>query len=326
MLPLNRRKWMGTAAAAGLSLTTASAHSRPLHHDPCIRFGVITDVHQDIMHDGEKRMAAFAAAMKQTPVDFVIQLGDFCIPKPENERFRDLFHQIGIPCQHVLGNHDMDGGFRPDETVEFYGMPSRYYSFDFGGMHLVVLDGNEPGGQQPGYKRFISDTQLRWLKQDLADSQRPTIVFSHQPLNHASGVENGESVRQLLQQAHTDRSGTRIAGCFSGHFHLNHLEAIDNIHYAQINSAAYLWVGSEFAHHSYPGEVHQKHRYIQYTCPYEKPLWAIVEVDLEKQRVGLQGQRTQWVGNSPTSLKMPAPKWSDAEVRAPVISDRSWKY
>jgi Icc protein len=326
MPPLSRRKWMSTAAAAGISLTTASAHSLPLHRTHGLRFGVITDVHQDIMHDGEERLAAFVDAMKEASIDFVIQLGDFCIPKPENERFRDLFQKIEIPCQHVLGNHDMDGGFRPDETVEFYGMPSRYYSFDFGGMHMVVLDGNEPGGAQPGYKRFISDTQLQWLKQDLADSQRPTIVFSHQPLNHASGVENGESVRQILQQAHRDRSGTRIAGCFSGHFHLNHLEAINDIHYAQINSASYLWVGSEFAHNSYPPEVHQTHSYIKQTCPYEKPLWAIVEVDLDQRSVSLQGQRTQWVGRSPTSLKMPPPKWPDAEVRAPVISDRSWKY
>ena len=326
MFPLNRREWMSSAAAAGLSLTTATAQALPSGSKNSLRFGVITDVHQDIMHDGEDRLAAFARAVQQESVDFVIQLGDFCIPKPENERFRDLFNQLNLPCKHVLGNHDMDGGYRPEETVEFYGMPSRYYSFDLGGVHLVVLDGNEPGGRQSGYKRFIGEKQLKWLQKDLAESQRPTIIFSHQPLNHETGVENDKAVREVLQQAHNDPSKTRIAGCFSGHFHLNHLESIQNLHYAQLNSAAYLWVGSDYIHDSYSESIHQSHTYIKYTCPYEDPLWAIVEVDLDAHRVSLQGRKTQWVGDSPAELKMPAPKWPDDEVRAPVISDRSWTF
>ena len=72
--------------------------------------------------------------------------------------------------------------------------------------------------------------------------------------------------------------------------------------------------------------IDSKHTYLKYTCPYQNPLWAIVEIDLNQQQVALQGRRTDWVGKSPTLLKMPAPKWPDADVRAPVISDREWTF
>ena len=255
MSHLNRREWIGTTAIAGLSLTAAPSHSmattmngRNSHER--VRIAIITDVHQDIMHDGEQRMQEFTKAIQKEDVDFAIQLGDFCVPKTENQKFLDLFHDLDMPCKHVLGNHDMDGGFRPEQTVEFYGMPSRYYSFDQGGVHFVVLDGNEAGGKKSGYKRFMGETQQAWLKEDLADTELPTMIFSHQPLNHDSGIENREEIQKILTQANSQQSKNNIIGCFSGHLHLNHLDLLKDIHYAQINSASYLWVGSEFIHES----------------------------------------------------------------------------
>ena len=46
-----------------------------------VKFGVFTDLHLEIMHDGERRLTEFLDRMKKENVDFIIQLGDFCYPK-----------------------------------------------------------------------------------------------------------------------------------------------------------------------------------------------------------------------------------------------------
>jgi len=69
-------------------------------------------------------------------------------------------------------------------------------------VHFIILDGNEPGGKSTGYKQFISSAQLDWITQDLSKTTLPTIAFIHQGLDDpASGVENGEAVRQVFEQS-----------------------------------------------------------------------------------------------------------------------------
>lgn len=111
-----------------------------------LRFGIITDLHQDIMHDAVERVTAFVDAMIAAKADFIVQLGDFCIPLERNRAFLAAWNRFPGPRRHVLGNHDMDGGMKREEAVAFLGMPSRYYAFDAGGVRFVVLDGNDPGG------------------------------------------------------------------------------------------------------------------------------------------------------------------------------------
>ena len=56
-----------------------------------LRFGVIADVHKDIMHDADVRLKTFVDHMKAKGVDFVVQLGDFCVPKPANKGFLKIW-------------------------------------------------------------------------------------------------------------------------------------------------------------------------------------------------------------------------------------------
>ncbi|MFT6832829.1 MAG: Icc protein, partial [Planctomycetota bacterium] len=155
-----------------------------------LRFGLIADVHQDVMHDGVERITSFVTAMEGQDVDFVLQLGDFCQPKAANDAFIEAWRRFDGPRYHVIGNHDMDGGFSRDQVVAYYGMPSRYYSFDVQGLHCIVLDGNDPGGSSGGYARFIAKDQLDWLVEDLKQNPSPTVVFVHQPLDSSDGVDN----------------------------------------------------------------------------------------------------------------------------------------
>ena len=46
-----------------------------------VTFAAMTDLHLDIMHDGMMRIDAFLDAAQKADVDFIIQLGDFLIPR-----------------------------------------------------------------------------------------------------------------------------------------------------------------------------------------------------------------------------------------------------
>ncbi|KKL27564.1 hypothetical protein LCGC14_2383900, partial [marine sediment metagenome] len=95
-----------------------------------LRFGLIADVHQDVMHDSRQRIEAFVGAMNKAKADFICQLGDFCWPHERNQEFLECWRQFDGPRYHVLGNHDMDGGYTRERAVAFLGMPGKHYSFD----------------------------------------------------------------------------------------------------------------------------------------------------------------------------------------------------
>jgi len=57
--------------------------------------------------------------MKEADVDFIVQLGDFCFPIPENEEILRIWNQFDGPKFHFLGNHDM-------KTIQIEGIQSGF--------------------------------------------------------------------------------------------------------------------------------------------------------------------------------------------------------
>ena len=280
-----------------------------------VRFGLITDVHQDVMPDGIDRVRAFVKAMEQAQADFIVQLGDFCQPRPGNEPFRDAFHAFHGPHYHVLGNHDMDGGFKREQTVAYNGMPDKHYAFTVGPVRYVVLDCNEPGGKGKGYKNFIGPDQLAWLDHELTQADRPVVLFSHQPLDPA-GIENGPAVRAVLE-----RAAAKIIAAFSGHFHQDY-DCLDNgVRYIQINSASYVWLPGKAARDTYPAAVHKAHPSLRNVAAYREPLWALVTLDLDRGELVITGKRTDWIGPDPWQ-RGATEKEYPREKNHPWISDR----
>jgi 3',5'-cyclic AMP phosphodiesterase CpdA len=306
----------GVSAGEGSGLRAGEAYGE-------IKIGICADLHQDIMHDSPARLAAFIGAMEAEKPDLILQLGDFCTPKPENSIILDIWNRWPGPKYHVLGNHDTDGGFTREQAVAFWNALAKYYSFDAKGYHFVVLDGNEhnPEYDKPhGYARFISDGQLDWLEKDLAGTKLPTLVFCHQGLdNDFGGIENATRTRTVLERAN-DRAGFRkVQVVFSGHHHLDYHNVINGIHYIQINSMSYFWMGEKYQTLRYSEAVDKAHPAIRDTAPYKDPIWAVVEI-APGGRFRLRGRRSDFVG--PTPLQLGMPLYGAEYPVVPYISDR----
>lgn len=229
-------------------------HGTP-HDNAILSFGIVTDAHYaDVDPRGLRqhrestaKMDECVNRMNEMQVDFLIDLGDFKdqenLPTEETTLkfladIEKVYGQFKGPRYHVLGNHDADSISKEQflAGVEITGIPtgSAYYSFNFKGIHFVVLDANfNSNGSDYDRGNFdwqnsnIPSKQLDWLKDDLAASSTPVIVFVHQQLDvtTSTGVKNAASVRQILEDS------KRVLAVFQGHHHIGHYSQIKGIHY-----------------------------------------------------------------------------------------------
>jgi len=148
--------------------------------------------------------------------DFVVILGDLVLGYTELETLEkqwDAFDRetsrLQAPVHLVVGNHDVWN--RASEQVYARRYGDRWYSFDAGECHFVVLDSEDQAAPQQ-----IAGAQLEWLKSDLAASAgKRVFVFVHQPLwAEASYPRSGwmKDVHPLLAAAGVDT-------VFAGHWH-----------------------------------------------------------------------------------------------------------
>jgi calcineurin-like phosphoesterase family protein len=290
-----------------------------------VRFGLCADPHKDIMHDADERLRVFIDTVKRDGSEFILQLGDFCCPFPRNRGFLSIWEEYKGPRYHTLGNHDRDGDFEWQQVLDFWGMAHRYYSFDHGGWHFVVLDGNEkkPVNPAPGYPHYIGAEQLAWLRSDLERTAAPTIVFSHQSIEDEGGLENRAEVRAVLEQANTAAGWRKVGVCLNGHHHIDFQREINGIQYVQVNSMSYVWLGEKYAHIRYSDAIDKAHPAIKYTAPYKEALFASIELD---PQIGMtiHGKQSEYIGPSPWDLGMEEKKGTalDKNIITPRISDR----
>jgi 3',5'-cyclic-AMP phosphodiesterase len=273
-----------------------------------VRFGLCTDVHLPTMHDSEYRITTFINSMKQQKPDFIIELGDFATPEPKYAHYFDIWNSFPGDKYHVIGNHEMDGGYTREKTMAYLQMKSSYYSFDKKGFHFIVLDGNDKKSPtSKGYKQFIAEEQVNWLKDDLAHTKYPVVVFSHQGLiiyeseDETYGVENCEQIRKILTDHNQNHPGKRVVACFNGHTHYDDAVQVDGIWYITITSMSYHWLGEKYAHDTFGADVDKNFKWIKYTAPFKEPLFTTVEIS-SKGTLKIAGKKTEWVGKTPAEL------------------------
>ena len=319
---MKRRSFLQAASLSPLSLQGLSAAVKPKE---LIRFGICADLHHDLIPDAKTRLASFVAAMDQQKADFIIQLGDFCMPKNENRPLLDVWDKFSGPKYHVIGNHDTDGGFNHQQVIDFWNVKSPYYSFDAGSYHFVVLNGNEknPTGNTPGYPRYIGASQRQWLAKDLADTKLPVIVFCHQGIdNDSGGIEEGVAIRYIFEQANRNAGYPKVKMVFSGHHHQDYYNEINGIHYVQINSMSYYWAGEKKNTSAYNAELVKKYPHLRSMLRYKEPLWATVTI-FSDGKTEIKGMHSEFLDMTPKEVSL-----TEAESIYPVVavvSDRHFK-
>ena len=273
-----------------------------------VRIGMCTDVHLPTMHDSEYRITTFINSMKKEKPDFIIELGDFGTPDPKYAPLFAIWNSFPGDKYHVIGNHEMDGGYTREKTMAYLQMKSSYYSFDKNGFHFIVLDGNDKKSPEAkGYKQFIAPSQVNWLKDDLANTNHPVVIFSHQGLtlytseDETYGVENWQEIQEILVKHNQTHPGKKVVACFNGHTHYDDAVQTDGIWYITITSMSYHWLGEKYAHATYGDEVDKNFKWIKYTAPFKDPLFTLVEIS-SKGILKIAGKKSEWVGATPAEL------------------------
>lgn len=252
-----------------------------------VRFAIVSDLHAPDIPDGLERMQAVVEAANRENVDFLIQLGDFIRLDSADIPYRKVWDEFKGEKYHVLGNHDLDR-YTKEEYVAGLNMPGRYYSFDKGDFHFIVLDGNnlyDGKGYKP-YARanyyvdskmraFMDPEQVEWLKKDLAATDKRCIIFSHQSID--TSMNNGSEVRSILEEENRRSGFQKVALAFSGHDHSNYTKEINGITYVQINSASYVWIEQpSMTEKRYPQEINERYSLLSRSITYDKALYGIV--------------------------------------------------
>ena len=300
-------------ACASLVMIAGLSACRTTKEKP-VRFAIAPDFHAPDIPDGEHRVATFIKAANDEKVDFIIELGDFCRLDSASQVYRDLWNSFPSDKYNVIGNHDMDR-YTFEEYTQGMNMPARYYSFDQGDFHFIVLDGNNlfDGKKYTHYARanyyvdakkraHIDPEQMDWLKKDLAATNKRCILFSHQSIEEA--LNNGAEVRKILE-AENQRAGfKKVVMAFGGHNHSNYSKEINGITYVQINSASYVWIGEPTqTEKRYSKEINDRFGGIlKYSMTYTEPLYAIVT--LNSKGATLKGTDAEFVPPTPKDLNM----------------------
>ncbi|AXY75324.1 alkaline phosphatase [Paraflavitalea soli] len=314
----SRRDFIATTATAAMALAIpARALSSLKGMARPVKVGVITDLHQDIMHDGITRMRAFVQHMRQVRPDAILQMGDFAVPGDKNKEVIDLFNQAHRNRLHVIGNHDTDAGFTKAQCISTWGMSNRYYTQKVDDITFIVLDGNDTGSPSytSGYPAYINEEQQVWLQERLREIKGPIIVVSHQPLAGPVAVDNAEVIQDILSTA-----ADKILVALNGHTHIDAQYEVKDINYVHLNSASYFWIGGKFSHDSYAKEIIQAHPLIASTCPYQDPLFTTMTIDPLRSLITFEGRQSTWVGKSPMDLGYDGPY--KLETVTPSISGR----
>jgi Icc protein len=223
-----------------------------------LTIGMVSDLHfgpearwagklRKLTHQAGDLARAFVHAMNdEVHPDLVVNLGDDI---EDESRTADLarygecqsiLRAARAPLVNVAGNHDLVNLNREDLSRFWQRLGPLYYSVDVRGWHLVVLHTIEKANVEVR----LPETQMEWLRADLAAAGEPTVVLMH----HSASEQEMEDSRWWPGRAHLalvkERAGLRrvfeesrrVRAVFNGHLHWNHLDLIAGIPYVTVQS------------------------------------------------------------------------------------------
>ena len=223
-----------------------------------ITIGIVTDLHfgppahfggklRKMTHLAADLARAFVQRMnEEVRPDLVVNLGDDIEDESREADLarygecQSILRGAVAPLVNVAGNHDIVHLNRDDLARFWQRSGPLYYALDVGGWHFVVLHTIE----QKDVQIRVPETQLEWLRADLAGTDRPTIVLMH---HSASEQELGDSrwwpgrshlalVKERAELRAIFEGSGRVRAVFNGHLHWNHLDVIAGIPYVTVQS------------------------------------------------------------------------------------------
>ncbi len=148
------------------------------------------------------------------------------------------------------------------------------------------------------------------------------IIFCHQgfDLDVNGAIQQSTRVRVILERANERAGFTKVQMVFTGHHHQDYHNVINGIHYVQINSMSYYWMGSKYRQMRYDETINKNHPWIRDTAPYKDPIWAFLTV-YEGPVFEIKGRHTDFVRPSPQEMGFG--EFEKVYPVVPYISDRT---
>ena len=201
---------------------------------------------------------AFLNFRGTNPTDVMLLMGDNAYNNGLDQEYQDYFFNVykddllkNTKLYPAIGNHDYSNNESytslresPVHYYDCFSLPKNaecggtasgseaYYSFDYGGIHFIMLDSY---GTEGGKKLYDSTgLQAQWLKADLAaNTQKWTIAAMHHP-PYTKGSHNSDTEGDLVlirEQINPifERYGVDIA--IFGHSHVFERSFLINNHF-----------------------------------------------------------------------------------------------
>jgi len=208
-----------------------------------LKIAIVTDIHYDpaspALRDRQAMlMNHFVAAVNRYAPDLVVDMGDRVRSKDaahDREGIKALkgyFEKLNAPVYGILGNRDIKN-MGPQDHATVLNIPAESHSRDIGDHHLVFWN---PAYNYTESALNMAEDDIKWLENDLNETDLPTVVFSHIPLDRADSRSDGhywakpETARKVMEQSRN------VILCLSGHDHRRRHSDINGIYYSTRNA------------------------------------------------------------------------------------------
>jgi 3',5'-cyclic-AMP phosphodiesterase len=255
--PLNRRRFLAGALAAGAGLVLPRCHAAQQSLDPD-SFVLLADLHicedRDKGKDGVKPATSFEQAGREilalaTRPAGAIVAGDCAFNQGLPGDYTTLgeliepLRKAGLPMHFALGNHDHRENFLtafPESRSDSIGdsvLPGKLVSvLETPHANWFLLDSLTKTNVTPG---ALGEAQLAWLAKAIdARPDKPALVLAHHNPDQTakpSGLTGTEAFFELLAPRR------QVKAYFFGHTHCWNLGRQQDLHLVNVPAAAWLF-------------------------------------------------------------------------------------
>lgn len=279
-----------------------------------ILFGMCADLHNAADYDTSDRIVKFVNEANERGADFIIELGDFISSDESGVRLMEKWNRFNGPSYHVLGNHDTEHNGK-EATMKITGQKEKYYSFDCGDYHFIVLDTNymKYGDEFIDYgldnyhkdffNCYIPKEQIEWFREDIAKTDKRCFVFSHAPIVLGDWkVYNVHDFTDAVYLENQKCGYNKVTMVFSGHDHADAHMMMGGVHYMLVNSISHKYVSPNYGKARNVEEAERINgKKFSPVIRYKDPLYAFVRLK-ENGLIQIIGKQTEYLDISPFEL------------------------